>query len=294
MDFSKVKKSPILLQEENRRFALDKTQKIHGHMKLENDADKGLIVVLAENVKFFPQGEYVYKLIFAGTKKEKRHYHLVGTLSLNAYGTAEGSFRINPQNLDGHGMALWDFSTAIIAATSTINSRESLHPVLKGSIEIPSEPKAPRTITPKDYSPFYNRIVLENCINIAKSQQKFTDIIPFRRDLTKAEWKKVTDCSLFPMIAPGAQPPMKQYGHFLFGWSKSHYFLGIPGRFFPKEQPDQGNSGFVFWQPILGMEETEADSSLSIDQRREKQYGYWIAAINRYNGHIEEIPLLEE
>lgn len=294
MDFSKVKKEPILLQEENRRFASDQTQAIHGHIKMQNDAARGIITVHAENLKIFQNHEYTYQLILVGMKKEKRRYHLAGTLSLDPSGTASGSFRINTQNIDGHGLTIADLCAAIIAAGSTVNSRESLHPVLKGDIVPSQKSSQSKSITPKDYSPFYNRIVLENCINIAKLQQKFADIIPFRRDLTNAQWKKVTDCKLFPMISPGAHPPMNQYHHFLFGWNDSHYFLGIPGRFFPKEQPDQGNSGFVFWQPILGMENEEGSDGLSIDQQREKQYGYWIAAINRYNGHIEEIPLREE
>ena len=96
------------------------------------------------------------------------------------------------------------------------------------------------------------------------------------------------------MVAPGAQEPMKKYGHFLYGWRDSHYFLGIPGRFFPEEQPDGGRSGFVFWQPLLGMEEENQDKTVPLEERRKNIYGYWIAAINRYNGHIEEIPLIEE
>ena len=57
---------------------------------------------------------------------------MVGNVSLSAYGKCEGSFRINPVDLDGRGMGIWDFSSAIIAAMSTVNSREALHPVLKG------------------------------------------------------------------------------------------------------------------------------------------------------------------
>ena len=96
------------------------------------------------------------------------------------------------------------------------------------------------------------------------------------------------------MISPGSNAPMTKYGHFLYGWQDTHYFLGIPGRFFPEEQPDGGKSGFVFWQPILGMEAEAHDETLSVDERRKKIYGYWIAAINRYNGHIEELPISAE
>ena len=293
MDFSKVKKSPIILKEENTGFALDPAKEIRGYIKLEKDDDKGLIVAVMDNVKFFPKGEYVYKLICAGTKKERRKYHLVGNMSLSAYGNGEGTFRINPRDLDGYGMALCDFSTAIIAAMSTVNAKEALHPVLKGNFSMPKDSLQSRP-SPKDYSPFYNRFVLQNCISIAKEEYKFEDIIPFEKELSGCKWKKITNISLFPIVSPGAEPPMKKYGHFLFGFNEGYYFLAVPGRFFPQEQPDSGKSGFVFWLPILGMEKESQKSNLSIDEQRKNIYGYWIAAVNRYNGHIEEIPLIEE
>ena len=216
---------------------------------------------------------------------------MAGNISLSARGKGEGSFRINPKDMDGRGSALWDFSTAIIAAMSTVNCREALHPVLSGEFHMDAPPQC-KEKTPEDYSPFYSRIVLENCIAIARDQEKFDDIFPFKRDQTGAAWKKITDCSRFPIISPGSMEPMKKYRHFLFGWQDTHYFLGVPGRFFPEEQPDSGRSGFVFWQPIAGMEKESDDKTVPIEERRKNIYGYWIASINRYNGHIEEIPLI--
>ena len=294
MDFSNVKKSPVLLKEENKRFAFDQSKEMRGYIKLEKDDDKGLIVAVMDNIKFFPHGEYVYKLILAGKRKEKWCYHMLGSMSLCADGKGEGSFRINPADMDGRGSSLSSFTTAIIAAMSTINCSESLHPVLKGDLTVQDTKTVARKPSVKDYSPFYNRYLLDKCVEIAKMQNKYTDVIPFKHDLARASWKKITDCVLFPMVAPGADDPMKKYGHFLYGWRDSHYFLGIPGRFFPEEQPDGGKSGFVFWQPLLGMEEESQDKSIPIEERRKNIYGYWIAAINRYNGHIEEIPLIEE
>lgn len=294
MDPSRVNKNPVLLSGENPRFAMDPACDMSGYIKIENDKEKGLIVAVMDNIRFFPDGDYIYKLILAGKKNEKWRYHMLGSMSLNAHGNGEGSFRINPVDMDGKGTGLWEFSAAIIAAMSTRNNRESLHPVLKGDFSLSQDVIEKKNVTAKDYSPFYNKYILERCIEIAKIQNKFIDVIPFKHDLAKAQWKKVTDCKLFPMIAPGAMHPMEVFGHFIFGWRDSHYFLGIPGRFFPEEQPDGGKSGFVFWQPLLGMEEESQDKSIPIEKRRENIYGYWIASINRYNGHIEEIPLIEE
>lgn len=296
MDFSKITKSPIVLKEENKLYAFDPGKEMFGYMKVEQDEDKGLIVVIMDNVKFFPKGEYVYKLVLAGTKNERRCYHMVGNISLSAYGKGEASFRINPNDLDGSGTALCDYSMAIIAAMSTVNCRESLHPVLKGSFTVPEVLPAAeisKTAMPKNYNAFYNRVVLEKCIELAKEQESFADIVPFAEGLVKASWKKITDVKKFPMVAPGAEEPMEKYGHFLWGYNDDHYFLAVPGRFLAEEKPDDGKSGFVFWLPILGMEKDAEDKSVPVEERRKNVYGYWIASINRYNGHIEEIPLID-
>lgn len=296
MDISKITKSPIILKEENKRYAFDSSKEMQGFLKVEQDKDKGLIVVIVENIRFFPRGEYVYKLVLAGTKNERRCYHLVGNISLSAYGRGEASFRINPSDLDGCGTALWEFSMAIIAAMSTVNSREALHPVLKGSFSLSEASPAackPGKVPPKNYNAFYNRILLGRCIELAKDQENFADIVPFADDPMKASWKKVTDIKRFPMVAPGADEPIHKYCHFLWGYNDNYYFLAAPGRFFPEEQPDEGKSGFVFWLPILGMEKEAEDKTIPIEERRKNIYGYWIATINRYNGHIEEIPLID-
>lgn len=296
MDFLKIKKSPILLKEENKQYALDKNKEMRGYVKIEKNDDIGLIVAAMDNIKFFPKGDYVYKLIFARQKNKRLFYHLLGSMSLSAYGKGEGSFRINPKDLDGNGTAVWDFSTAIIAAMSTVNSREPLHPVLKGNFSLLAESvqTAHKQATPRDYSPFYSRFVLENCINIAKKQNEFEDIIPFSKTTSDISWKRIDDIRLFPIVSPGAREPIEKYDHFLFGWDDSHYFIGVPGRFLTTEQPDRGKSGFAVWLPILGMEDVEKDTALSVDERRKSVYGYWLAAVNRYNGHIEEFPLIEK
>lgn len=290
MDFSKTSKSPILLQEIDRRYAFDPQRPMRGFVRLESNAEKGFLTVVVENMKFFPDGEYVYKLLFAGVRKERVMYHLLGSLSLATCGRGEGSFRISPADLDGRGNGLRDFDTAVVAAASTVDNHEPLHPVLQGKFQIRRPAVSPRTAAPKDYSPFYNDFVLERCIAIAGKQRQLADIKPFRRDATSAHWKKVLDWKDFPILAPGAEAPVKAYGHFLWGWNDTHYFIAVPGRFLPGEQPDSGKSGFAFWQPILGMEQIQQDTSLPLQRRREQTYGYWIASISRRNGKIEEFP----
>lgn len=205
MDFSKTRKSPILLQEISRKYALDPLRPIRGFVKLENNADKGLVTVIVENVKIFPAGEYCYKLLLAGIKKEQQVYHLLGSIVLSSGGRGEGTFRIRPADLNGHGSCLWEFDTMIVAAASVTNPRESLHPVLQGKFRIacPADPLP--TAAPKDYSPFYQDFVLDRCIAIARMQEQLTDIRPFYHDSTSAHWKKVLDWSDFPILSPGSE-----------------------------------------------------------------------------------------
>ena len=293
MEILKITKSPIVLKEENKRYAFDSSKEIKGYIKVDQDDEKGLVVVIVENIRFFPKGEYVYKLVLAGTKNERRCYHLVGDISMTAYGSGEAAFRVNVHDLDGNGTSISDFTLAIVAAMSTVNSKESLHPVLKGSLTVPAAAQTPAhaPIPPRDFSAFYNRAVLDNCVALAKEQEGFADIVPFAKDPANAKWKKITDIAKFPIMAPGAEDPMKMYSHFLWGYNDTHYFLAVPGRYLHDEQPDDGRSGFVLWLPILGMEKDMEDSTVPIEERRRNTYGYWIAAINRYNGHIEEFPL---
>ena len=137
MDFTNTTKNPVVLSEKNRRFALDPGSGIHGYIRLQTDGDRGIITATAENLKVFPHGEYTYKLIFTGVKKEKRYYYMAGDITLAPDGTGEGSFRINPADMNGQGLALSDCSDVIVAAMSRVDPREALHPVMSGSIAFP-------------------------------------------------------------------------------------------------------------------------------------------------------------
>ena len=179
MDFTNTTKNPVVLSEKNRRFALDPGSGIHGYIRLQTDGDRGIITTTAENLKVFPHGEYTYKLIFTGVKKEKRCYYMAGDITLAPDGTGEGSFRINPADMNGQGLALSDCSDVIVAAMSRVDPREALHPVMSGSIAFPrsiaetSTGTSAAKKTPRDYSPFYSRFVLDSCIKIAQKQNSF-------------------------------------------------------------------------------------------------------------------------
>lgn len=138
MDHIKTMSDPVVLAEEDRRFAMDASRRISGCIRIELSGGKGLTAVSVDNIRFFPRGEYVYKLIFAGSGQDKPFYHIAGNISLSAYGRGEASLCINPADLDGTGTKLSDLPAVLIAAMSTVNSDEALHPVLRGTL--PSSP----------------------------------------------------------------------------------------------------------------------------------------------------------
>ena len=56
MDFTNISKNPIMLKEENKRFAFERDKEIRGYIKLETDGDKGMWVVPLQNLNFSPSG----------------------------------------------------------------------------------------------------------------------------------------------------------------------------------------------------------------------------------------------
>ena len=92
MDFSKTRKSPILLQEISRKYALDPLRPIRGFVKLENNADKGLVTVIVENVKFFLPVSTATSCFWPESKKNSRSTICLEVSSCLQAGEARGPF----------------------------------------------------------------------------------------------------------------------------------------------------------------------------------------------------------
>ena len=134
-DYTKYKKSVILLDEENADFAGRRDYKIRGDLRIETGNNKGAMSLNVRNLRVFERNKYIYKLILLGEKRERTIYAVMGTLSLNRYGDGENYFRFSPADIDVKGNNLEDFSVAIVAAVSMRNDKEPLHPVLKGVLD---------------------------------------------------------------------------------------------------------------------------------------------------------------
>ena len=286
MECMSHKKSFVMLEEQNRNFALDKQRQIRGYLKLETGLNGGAVRAGVENLRSFEQGSYVYKLILFGKKNEKTLYKIVGDLLVSSRGKGETYLRVNPENMDGNGNGLSCFTIAIIVAVSTTDTREPLHPVLKG--ELNTKQKMACRKESVTYDSYYNQYVLQCCRAIENKKELYNSLIPFKADCTRAEWLRVVNLGKFPVVSPGAQYTMTRYRHFIFGTGAKHYFIGVPGRYLESEQPDEGKSGFVLWQPIMGAEGFHAQQQGAAMKDRQVAYGYWIAAVNRTTGSIED------
>ena len=57
MDHIKTMSDPVVLAEEDRRFAMDAGRRISGCIRIELSGGKGLTALSVDNIRFFPRGE---------------------------------------------------------------------------------------------------------------------------------------------------------------------------------------------------------------------------------------------
>lgn len=133
MNYKKYNRSFVMLEEQSRDFCTGEGP-VKGYLKVETGNNKGALRCVVQNLKYFSQGDYIYKLILFGKKGDKTIHTLLGGLIINRNGNGETYFRFDPLNVDGKGNHYDHFSVAIVAAASEKNNKEALHPVLKGII----------------------------------------------------------------------------------------------------------------------------------------------------------------
>lgn len=287
MDYTRYKKNVVMLNEQNRDFALDRNKPVTGYIKLETGEGKGALRIGGENLRYYEKGKYAYKLILFGKQKEKTIYKVLGSLSINNKGVGESYLSFDPVNIDGKGNRFDDYNVAVLVAVSINNTKEPLHPILRGTLPFEEEEK--KTVrAARNYSGYYHKFVLSTCQDLEDKRDLYDNIIPFKEDITGAKWKKISKTNRFPIVSPDTQYILSRYRHFIFGIGKQHYFIGVPGRYMEREQPEGGMSGFTFWQPIVGAENYYATEQNAPLKNRQAAYGYWIAAVSKDNGIIEE------
>lgn len=289
MNYKKYTRKFIMLKDESDGNA-------KGYVRIETGNNKGAIRCQVEELQ--PRdAESLYKLVFVGQREEEILNVTIGTLTINNIGKGENYFRFLPYNLDGKGNELMDFDTILVVSQSRAQKSDDageLKVLLKGSIEEKKhlENESTENNNRKNsvnnhikeefvtFNEFYNKFLLNACIHICQTAESFVDIEPFAEDETGAAWKRISNVTNLPIISPGAHYFSTRYKHYIFGAKEVgkektlDFYIGIPGRNLPEEQPDGGDSGFQFWQPLKG---------------QDQQYGYWIVRIKGEGGHITTI-----
>ena len=140
MNYVKYNRAFVMMEEQGGQFAAKESAPIKGYLKVETGNNKGALRCVVQNLRYFEKSDYIYKLILFGKKGERTIHTIVGNLTINRQGNGETYFRFLPLDMDGKGNAYHSFTTAIIAAASTKDDREPLHPVLKGATISEVEP----------------------------------------------------------------------------------------------------------------------------------------------------------
>ena len=299
MDYSGYERYFVMLDEQSEDFAMRQAARCGGHIKIEIAEGKGAMRIGVRNLKPFEKGEYTYKLIFFGTSHEKTIYAIIGTVNVSRIGGGETYFRFDPSHMDRNGHELYEFSHAIVAAVSNTDENEPLHPVMKGNLDFPIFDKDEKredydeaeieTVSSRTcFNEYYNRYILAHCHKEAGNLNVYDRVMPFKEDVTCAEWTKMNPETPIPIVSPGAEMLSMKYRHYIFGVGDGLYYFGVPGRFLREEQPEEGESGFTLWQPIIGAEDLGATAEDATEEVRRQAYGYWIIAIDMENGDILE------
>lgn len=140
MNYVKYNRAFVMMEEQGGQFAARESAPIKGYLKVETGNNKGALRCVVQNLRYFEKSDYIYKLILFGKRGERTIHTTVGNLTVNRQGSGETYFRFLPLDMDGKGNAYHNYTTAIIAAASTVDDKEPLHPVLKGVTFSAEEP----------------------------------------------------------------------------------------------------------------------------------------------------------
>lgn len=249
----------VMLEEQNRSFALNPQHPIRGSVQMKKTVQMIQLQIRVENL-LSKQNDRTYKAMILGRNKGASVYATLGDIHIDAEGRGIARFEIQEKDADRKGNPFDCFSIFMIASVPSENSRQPLQPVLKGDWEHKEQ---------KNFNDFYTEYLKESCRTLISEYLQFTETIPFQN---QKKWRRVTSPIDFPIASLDAREAIQQFGHFIFSYNEELCSLGIPGT--EENQPDGGESGFLQWEPIRGSEE----------------YGYWLVGIQWNTGIITEFP----
>lgn len=327
MNYVKYNRAFVMMEEQSSQFAARESAPVKGYLKVETGNNKGALRCVVQNLRYFEKSDYIYKLILFGKKGERTIHTTVGDLTVNRQGNGETYFRFLPLDMDGKGNAYHSFTTAIIAAASTKDDREPLHPVLKGVTLSEEEPfqselypveESEETLqeeddeeilraeepvaaaagadTPEEQAapekPVPERVVQKRTYNNFYNEYILNACAHTCRSAEffedVAPFERDRTGARWKKIANVASLPMVSPGAHYFATQYRHYLFGA--------KPDDKGYATKFFFGIPGrfLDEEQPDGGKSgftywQPIRGADAYGYWIVAVDGRTGSIEEV-----
>ncbi|QXM06866.1 hypothetical protein [Crassaminicella indica] len=134
MDNRKYRRYFIILDKEDDGFENKQGKKPKGYAKIETKNGKGVLSQYIQNMKYFDNGEYIYRGYLIGTKDGKQLHADNGVFVIDENGKGELTWKFDPNNVDGKGNSLSDFNVIAIVAESA-EKREKWEAPLVGFID---------------------------------------------------------------------------------------------------------------------------------------------------------------
>jgi len=104
----------IILDNEDMGFAKDDKNLPKGYVKMEVRNGKGTLGVYLQDLKYFENGEYIYRNYLIDTKEED--YVDMGSIMVDKKGKGEHKKKLDPDNVEGTGKKIEDFDIVAIVA----------------------------------------------------------------------------------------------------------------------------------------------------------------------------------
>ncbi len=105
----------IILENEDSGFENKPKKTPKGYAKIEVRNGKGTINVYVQDLKYYENGEYIYRNYLISTKGENACVD-TGTVMIDEKGKGELKNQLNPDNVDGEGKTIEDFNVVAIVA----------------------------------------------------------------------------------------------------------------------------------------------------------------------------------
>lgn len=258
-----------VLYEKDGHYSFSPTRRPRGYARVEIKGSKGRLVTQVRNLR--PLGgnnsagtRTCYRLRLIGERDGKAVPVNVGAFDVSSRGSGEIRWELNPFDVGGSGLGIDDV-TGVEVIVHDEDARYQLYryPVLCGFIEL-TEALTPEYPNLEKIKPFGEM----------PGHAWWKSYLPLDANGRLSCPKLVSDAALGYVTRPVFQ------GHQLIGLQYDNeggvkYLVhGVPGMYCPEDQPFQGKTGYVFWQPLPG-QSFQAGS-----------YGYWLIHIDVATGEV--------